>query len=313
MLRANSQVDTLKGLYWAPCSIMLLFTTTDPRQEKHTMTRSTQPEVGTVPVNGTQLYYETLGEGHPLVLIHGGYMDRRMWDYQFHTFAQHYHVIRYDVRGFGKSELPPVPYADIQDLCALLNALGVEKTYLLGLSLGGMIALDFTLDYPKMVDALILVGSPVPGFPIKLLYTEEQLEHLQSRWAAFSKASQERNLPALVDALMEDPTLVPSQNYPAARQRVRNNLSEYSFVWVLDPAPKQELEPPAYERLTEIQVPALIIMGAEDDPRLFKDADKLEKDIAGSSRATIAGTHHMPNMEKPEEFNPLILNFLGRL
>ena len=140
------------------------------------MTRSTYREGGFAEIHGTQLYYETLGEGNPLVLIHGGYMDRRMWDDQFHAFAKHYRVIRYDVRGFGKSELPPVPYADRQDLFDLLNYLGVEKTYLLGLSLGGIIAIDFTLEHPTMVDALILVGSPVPGFPIELLYTEEQLE-----------------------------------------------------------------------------------------------------------------------------------------
>ncbi len=277
------------------------------------MTRSTQPKGGFAQVNGTQLYYETLGEGHPLVLIHGGFMDRRIWNDQFHAFAQHYQVIRYDVRGFGKSELPPMPYADRQDLSDLLNALGVEKTYLLGLSLGGVIAIDFTLEHPGMVDALILVGSPVLGFPIELLYTKEQFEQEQARWAALETAIQERDRPAMVEALMHDPTLVPSLNYPAARQRVRNNLSEYSFAWVLDPAPKQDLEPPAYERLTEIQVPTLIILGAEDDPRLFKDAEKLERDIAGASRLAIAETHHMPNMEKPEEFNIIILDFLGRL
>jgi pimeloyl-ACP methyl ester carboxylesterase len=277
------------------------------------MPKSVQPEAGTASVNGTQLYYETLGEGHPLVLIHGGYMDRRMWDDQFHAFAQHYRVIRYDVRGFGESELPPVPYADRQDLFDLLKYVGIEKTYLLGLSLGGVIAIDFTLDNPDMVDALILVGSPVPGFPIELLYTEEQLEQQQLRWAAFEEAIQERNIPAMVDALMEDPTLVPSSNYPAARQRMRNNLSEYSFAWVLDPAPKQDLDPPAYERLAEIQVPTLIMLGAQDDPRLFKDADKLGRDIVGASRVTIAEAHHMPNMEKPEEFNATVLDFLDKL
>ncbi len=101
------------------------------------------------------------------------------------------------------------------------------------------------------------------------------LGQLQLRWVAFKEASQECDLPAMVDALMEDSTLVPSENYPEARQRERNNLSEYSFVWVLDTAPKQDLEPPAYERLAEIHAPTLIIMGDEDDPRLFKDADKL--------------------------------------
>lgn len=79
-----------------------------------------------------------------------------------------------------------------------------------------------------------------------------------------------------------------------------------------DPAPSQGLEPPAYNRLAEIQVPTLIVMGAEDDPRLFKDAGKLERDIVGARRATIAETHHMPNMEKPEEFNALILDFLEK-
>jgi pimeloyl-ACP methyl ester carboxylesterase len=238
------------------------------------MSKSAQLATGFAEVNGTQIYYEMLGAGHPFVLIHGGYMDRRMWDDQFHAFAEHYRVIRYDARGFGKSELPQLPYADRQDLYDLLKVLGVEKTYLLGLSLGGIIAIDFTLEHPTLVDALILVGSPVAGFPRELLYTEEQLEQQRSRWAAFEKARQERNIPALVDALMEGPTLVPSSNYPAARQRVRNNLSEYSFAWVLDPAPKQELDPPAYERLSEIHVPTLIMLGAEDDPRLFKDAEK---------------------------------------
>lgn len=277
------------------------------------MSDPNQRDRGFIETNGAQLYYEMHGSGHPLVLIHGGYMDRRMWDDQFHVFAQHYCVIRYDVRGFGKSELPPVPYADRQDLYELLNSLGVEKTYLLGLSLGGMIAIDFTLEHPDMVDALILVGSPVPGFPIELLYTQEQLEQLRSRWTAFAQASKERNIAAMVDALMQDATLVPSQEYQEARERVRNNLSEYSFAWVLDPAPKQELDPPAYERLAEIQVPTLVVMGALDDPRLFKDADKLQRDIAGARRVTIAQTHHMPNMEKPEEFNAVVLDFLEKL
>lgn len=276
------------------------------------MTKSTQPEDGSVSVNGTRLYYETLGGGHPLVLIHSGYMDRRMWDNQFHAFAEHYRVIRYDVRGFGKSEFPPVPYADRQDLYELLQYLDIEKTYLLGLSVGGSIAIDFTLEYPTMVDALVLVSSSVPGFPVELLYTEEEREEQQSRYAPIEKARQERNIPALVDALMQHPTLVPSPNYPAARQRVRNTLSESSFARILDPAPRQDLEPRAYSRLAEIHVPTLIVLGAEDDPRLFKDADKLERDIAGASRTTIAEAHHMPNMEKPEEFNALILDFLGR-
>lgn len=277
------------------------------------MTETRQSEIGFVETNGTQLYYEMMGEGHPLVLIHGGYMDRRMWDEQFTVFAEHYKVIRYDVRGFGKSELPQVEYSDRQDLYNLLKFLGVEKSYLLGLSLGGMIAIDFTLEHPEMVDALILVGSPVPGLTQVPLFTEEQLQQEMQRWAPFEKAMQERDIPAMVDALMEDVTLVPSLQYPSARQHVRENLSEYSFAWVLNPAPKQELVPPASERLSEIVIPTLIIVGAEDHFQLHKNADVLEHGIAGARRVTISETHHMPNMEKPEEFNQIVLDFLSTL
>ncbi len=277
------------------------------------MTAARRPETGFAEVNGTKLYYEVLGEGHPLVLIHGGYMDRRMWDDQFAVFAEHYRVIRYDVRGFGKTELPQVSYADRQDLYDLLMFLGVEKAYVLGLSLGGVIAIDFTLDYPDMVDALVLVGSPVSGFPVELMFTEEQLQQQIQRWAPFEKAIEERDTSAMVDILMEDTTLVPSPKYHAARQSVREQLSEYSFAYVLDPAPRQKLDPTAYERLAEIRVPTLIIVGDEDHFQLHKSADKLAQDIAGARRVLISETHHMPNMEKPEEFNAIVLDFLSKL
>ena len=269
-----------------------------------------QPITGFVETNGTQLYYEMMGEGHPLVLIHGGYMDRRMWDDQFAVLAQHYRVIRYDVRGFGKSELPPVPYTDRQDLYNLLLFLGVERTYLIGLSLGGEIAIDFTLDYPDMVDALILAGSSISGAPIMDLIMQEQLQQHIKQWTPFEEAQARRDLAGMVEGVMSHPTLVPSANYPAARQKVRENLSEYSFAWVLESRQKQATEPPAWGRLKDIHVPTLLIVGGDDDTLLHTMADKLEQDIPGVRRVTIPGTHHMPNMEKPEEFNGIVLEFL---
>src|SRR6266851_7050559 len=196
------------------------------------MTQTNRPETGFVETNGTKLYYEVMGEGHPLVLIHGGYMDRRMWDDQFAVFAQHYRVIRYDVRGFGKTDLPQVPYTDRQDLSNLLSFLGVEKTYMMGLSLGGEIAIDFTLDYPHMMDALILVGASVSGVPVMELITQEQLQQHIKQWTPFEEAKARRDLAGMVE---------------------------------------------------------------------------------GVKRVTISETHHMPNMEKPEEFNRIVLEFLAKL
>lgn len=278
------------------------------------MSDTGQPRTGFIETNGTRLYYEMLGEGHPLLLLHGGYMDTKMWDDQFAVFAKDYQVIRYDIRGHGKSEMSQVRYADYQDLYALLIHLEIEKTYLLGLSLGGMIAVDFTLDHPDMVDALILVGAPVSGFPIEPIYpTEELLQQEIQRRAPFSKAMKERNVAAMVGALMEDTTLVPSPQYASARERVREHLSSYSFAYFLDPAPKQELDPPAYERLADIHVPTLLIVGADDHFHLHRIAETLEEKIAGAKRILIPETHHMPNMEKPEEFNRIVLDFLEAL
>jgi len=274
------------------------------------MTSTKQPVTGFVETNGTRLYYEMMGEGHPLVLIHGGYMDRRMWDDQFAVFAQYYRVIRYDVRGFGKTELPPVPYTDRQDLFHLLSFLGIDKTYIVALSLGGEIAIDFTLDYPNMVDALVLVGSSVSGMPTLELITQEQLQQHIKQWTPFEEAQARRDLAGMVEGVMNHPTLVPSTNYASARQKVRENLSEYSFVWVLEPGQKQETVPAAWDRLKNIHAPTLIIVGGNDDKLLHTVADKLEQNIPNVKRVTIAETHHMPNMEKPQEFNRIVLDFL---
>ena len=103
---------------------------------------------------------------------------------------------------------------------------------------------------------------------------------------------------------------MPSANYPAARQKVRENLSEYSFAWVLESHQKQATEPPAWGRLKDIHVPTLLIVGGDDDKLLHTFADKLERDIPNVKRVMIPETHHMPNMEKPGEFNGIVLEFL---
>jgi len=120
---------------------------------------------GFAEVNGTRIYYETAGSGHPLVLIHGYTLDTRMWDDQFETFAQHYQVIRYDMRGFGKSAFPTDEnYTHPDDLRALLEHLEIEHAHILGLSMGGGTAIDFALTYPEVADALISADSILEGF-----------------------------------------------------------------------------------------------------------------------------------------------------
>jgi pimeloyl-ACP methyl ester carboxylesterase len=118
---------------------------------------------GFAEVNGTKLYYEQLGKGRTIVFVHGGLVDSRVWDDQFKEFAKRYRVIRYDLRGFGKSAEPSGPFSPIEDLHSLLAFLKVERATVVGGSLGGMIAADFALEYPQTIEALVLVGSGLRG------------------------------------------------------------------------------------------------------------------------------------------------------
>ena len=138
------------------------------------------PISGFAEVNGAKLYYETLGEGHPLILIHAGIADRRMWDDQFAVLAQYYNVIRYEVRSFGNSRPledsgdSVLTYSDHQDLDGLLNFLNVEQAFVLGVSNGGRIAIDFTLAYPDKVKALMPICSALGGYEFQDEATEQK-------------------------------------------------------------------------------------------------------------------------------------------
>jgi len=122
-----------------------------------------EPQTGFADVNGTRLYYEVAGTGHPVVLIHAGIADHHMWDKQFALFAQQYRVIRYDLRGLGQSAMPPGPYRHARDLYGLLQYLGIVQAHVIGVSIGGMTAIDFTLEHPEMVTALIAVAAGISG------------------------------------------------------------------------------------------------------------------------------------------------------
>ena len=134
-------------------------------------------------INGTQILYEVAGSGHPLVLMHAGICDSRMWDDQWDIFSKQFRVIRYDVRGFGRSAIPSEPYAHRDDLLELLRLLNVERIALVAASMAGHIAIEFTLQHPEMVSALVLVGSGVGAVdPSEALIAGwEQVDALPSR------------------------------------------------------------------------------------------------------------------------------------
>src|SRR6185312_3100969 len=180
-------------------------------------------QTGFAEVNGTTLYYEVAGAGHPFILIHGHLLERRSWDEQFAVFAQRYRVIRYDQRGFGDSGLitKGASYSDRQDLSALMQFLGIESAYLMGVSGGGALALDFTLEHPEMVDALIPVTAGVSGFRLSEEMKNKHPEVVRL-YASLNEAFEKHDIAQAVEislALWTDgPGRLPGQAMSSVRE-----------------------------------------------------------------------------------------------
>ncbi|HCI80407.1 MAG TPA: alpha/beta hydrolase [Ktedonobacter sp.] len=275
-------------------------------------------QTGFADVNGTTLYYEVAGSGHPFVLAHGHLLDRRSWDDQFEVFAQHYRVVRYDQRGFGDSGLitKGETYSDRQDLYELMKFLGIERAYLMGVSGGGTLAIDFTLEHPEMVDALIPVTAGVSGFrPSEEMMAQNP--EIVRLFTSLNEAFEQHDIPRAVEISLEiwtdGPSRLPNQASPDVRERVRA-MTTRNWERPDDEAqaetPPVPLEPPAIGRLSEITVPTLVILGALDAPNPL---EQLAADIPGAKKVVMAETAHHPFMEKPAEFNQIVLDFLDSL
>jgi 3-oxoadipate enol-lactonase len=265
-------------------------------------------KASTVSVNGAMLYYELVGEAEPLVLVHAGIADSRMWDGQIEAFAQHYRVISYDMRGFGKTAMVEGPYSHHEDLRALLDSLDVRRAHFLGCSMGGATVLDFALRFPERVGALILVGAAVSGFEADVGRPKQWDELVAADEAGDLERISELEVQIWVDGLGRQP-----EDLPAA---VRDLVREMNLIALRNEAAGlgEELppEPPAMERLVEIQAPSLVIVGDSDQPRITAAADLLEGALPNVQKVVMPGVAHLPNMERPQEFNRIVLDFLER-
>jgi len=263
---------------------------------------------GFAEVNDTRLYYEIVGRGHPLVLVHGFSVNTRVWDDQFEVFAKRFKVMRYDVRGFGKSALPTVgkEYSHSKDLKALLKQFRIGCAYIVGLSMGGRIALDFTLEYPEATKALILVDSIIGGF-------RDWSKTWSELWESVWKEAKKNGVEAAKEVMKNCPLFKPAFEKPDVAFRLTQMISDYSGWHFINTDPLRSLDPPAIDRLQEIRVPTLIIVGERDLPDFHIIADILNKKIQNSKTITLKGAGHMSNMETPSEFNEAVLSFLANV
>ena len=256
----------------------------------------------------SDLYAEVAGNGPAVALIHAGICDSRMWDPQWETFPREHRVLRNDMRGFGRSPIGPGRFSSARDLIELLERHGFDRASLVGVSMGGRVALEVTVARPELVEALVLVGSGLPG--------DEVSDELEAAWAEEEAALGRGDLDAAVEVSLrtwvDGPRRSARDVDPAVRGRVAE-MQRHAYELqkpVQETAEEELLVTDLAERLGEIEAPTLVVVGAEDVPDIHLIADRLAREIPRARRATIPRAAHVPSLERPAEFDELVLGFL---
>jgi 3-oxoadipate enol-lactonase len=255
--------------------------------------------------DGSWLRYASAGDGEPVVLIHGFGLDAAMWDPQWRAFAQRHRVIRYDMRGYGSSSLPQGAYSHVDDLLALIDFLGAAPVHVVGLSLGGRLALRLAAQQPEAVRSLTLADPALDGHA----WSPDWLQ----RWRKMTEAAKRGDLAAAKKLWREHILFTPANAQPEVAEALRVMIDRYSGWHLLHPDPGKSPVRPVAEMLSSISIPTLVMVGEFDLPDFQAIAQRLGKELPEAELRTIAGVGHMSNMESPQLFNELALGFLRRV
>ncbi|QYJ16272.1 2-hydroxy-6-oxononadienedioate/2-hydroxy-6- oxononatrienedioate hydrolase [Rubrobacter xylanophilus DSM 9941] len=293
---------------------------------------------GFAEVDGAKIYYEVEGSGDPVVLIHQRGVDLRVWDDQSPAFSRRYTVVRYDRRHWGKSQvesrgyptapsdleglkqwledqpLSPAPY---EDLWELLDHLGIGRAHLLGLHDGGEVALEFALEYPQRVGGLVLVDTVVSS-----VGSAQQFENLAERGLRKAAELQEDvleealgkvDVTGIVEWVLDDPSYAASTE--TALQRLRQIYTDNASANLMPGDHNvRRMSPPAGERLEDVKAPTLLILTGERPPYVSELDRALAEGIgAPTTVVTMPDASPTVNMDRPEEFNRTVMNFLDDL
>lgn len=258
------------------------------------------------------VHYEVSGEGIPIIFCHAGFVDSGMWDEQVKFFYSKYQVIRYDMQGYGQSQPATQAMSRRNELKQLIDKLNIEKAILVGCSISGTTVMDFALESPERVQALILVAMVPSGFEMQgepPRYLFEMIGALQA--GDLDKAS-ELQTRIWFDGMMREPQDVDS----VLRQRVKvmNQQALLKQGAILgDAQPLNPLNPPASSRLADIRQPTLILTGELDHPEVLRASQVMGEVIPNSQTHVLSASAHLPNMERPSEFNQVMNDFLNLL
>jgi pimeloyl-ACP methyl ester carboxylesterase len=266
---------------------------------------------GFASINGARIYYETAGEGLPFVMIHAGVADSRQWNNEFAFFAQDYRVLRYDTRGYGQSEPVDGEFSYMSDLTSLLDTLGfTEPLVMMGCSMGGGLAMDFALKHPSRVRALIMVGSAPSRLELDVPTPPKFVEAEK----AFEAGDLDRVAEIETQIWFDGIGRAPEQVDPAMRKlcyEMNRQALTYEVKGLGKRLPNAEI--PAFDRLNDLNIPVLIIVGAHDTPYILAASDYMAEKISSVRKVIIQDAAHLPNMDHPQEFREIVKTFLTGL
>jgi pimeloyl-ACP methyl ester carboxylesterase len=276
-------------------------------------------------IDGCSLAVDEAGDGPPLLLLHAGCADRRMWRHQLAGLSDHLRVICYDRRGFGDSEDAQRRFAHHEDVIALLDLLGIDRASIAGSSDGGRVALDAVLAYPERFNTLTLVASGVSGhqWPTEMLESYRQRVHETIGVGRLAKyrSGQVRPIDPVELATYSD---AETEFLVAGPRRTRSHLTEdvWSLAlemdtslnrrwWTRPPAVSESLDPPAIGRLGEVQVPTRVVIGLEDLPAIQALSEHLATSIPRATLVRLPHTGHLPPLERPAEVSDAIRSLVS--
>ena len=264
---------------------------------------------GFIEAPGAKLYYEAEGSGTPVVLIHAGVAHLRMWDEQAAAWRDRHRVIRYDTRGWGRTVVEDVPFSNRDDVRAVLDHFQIDKAHVLGLSRGGMIALDTAVETPERFLSLTWVAGGLRGFDV-------DDPRLVDIWPEMEKLEEAKDWPRLVEMETQMWTDGPGQPADRVDPDVRRRMIEWNTENYHAEQPANQPTQPeiaAAEVLDRLTMPTLFIWGTLDELGVLKAGEKLTAEVSGARSHVFEGVAHMVNLEKPDEFNRLVGDFLDEV
>lgn len=259
-------------------------------------------EVGVATIVGAEI-----GDGLPVVFLHAGVCDHRMWREQMEAVAAAgFHAIAYDRRGFGETSSPDETFSHLEDLEAVLDGLDIHAAILVGCSMGGGLAIDFALANPGRTIGLVLVGTSITGAPSFVSDLEQPLV------MAEEDAEERGDLDMLnrvqAHAWLDGPRSQNGRVWGAAREL----FLDMNGKALRQPGlTREEPRPRAIDRLESINAPALLVVGDLDFTYLLQRHEDASEALPNAFAVVLEGTAHIPNLERPDLFNPLLLEFLA--